>query len=142
MAPPRIVCNFLKEYEDQQAMIAGIKIARDLVTQPALAPYVKYEITPGEDIRTDDEILDFALRTGATVYHPVGACKMGPDGDAMAVVNPRLQVRGVSGLRVVDGSIMPPLVSGNTNAPIIMIAEKAAATMKEDAAGAPNAAAT
>lgn len=141
MAPPRIVCNFLKEYEDQQAMINGVKIARDLVTQPALAPYVKYEITPGEDIRTDDEILDFALRTGATVYHPVGACKMGPDGDAMAVVNPRLQVRGVSGLRVVDGSIMPQLVSGNTNAPIIMIAEKAAAMMKEDAAGAPNAAA-
>ena len=141
MAPPRIVCNFLKEYEDQQAMINGVKIARDLVTQPALAAYVKHEITPGEAIHTDDEILDFALRTGATVYHPVGACKMGPDGDAMAVVNPRLQVRGVSGLRVVDGSIMPQLVSGNTNAPIIMIAEKAAAMMREDAPSAPNAAA-
>jgi choline dehydrogenase len=141
MEPPRIVCNFLKEYEDQQAMINGVKIARDLVTQPALAAYVKHEITPGEAIRTDDEILDFALRTGATVYHPVGACKMGPDGDAMAVVNPRLQVRGVSGLRVVDGSIMPQLVSGNTNAPIIMIAEKAATMMREDAASAPNAAA-
>ncbi len=140
-APPRIVCNFLKEYEDQQAIIGGVKIARNLVTQPALAPYVKFEITPGKDVQSDDEILDFALRTGATVYHPVGACKMGPDGDAKAVVDPSLRVRGVSGLRVADGSIMPQLVSGNTNAPIIMIGEKAAAMMLEDADAAPAAAA-
>jgi choline dehydrogenase len=132
-AQPRIVCNFLKEYEDQQAMIGGLKIARRLVEQPALRPYVKFEITPGQDCRTDDELLDFALRTGATVYHPVGACKMGPDSDPTAVVDPRLKVRGISGLRVADGSIMPQLVSGNTNAPIIMIAEKAAAMMLEDA---------
>ena len=132
-AQPRIVCNFLKEYEDQQAMIGGLKIARRLVEQPALRPYVKFEITPGQDCQTDDELLDFALRTGATVYHPVGACKMGPDSDPTAVVDPRLKVRGISGLRVADGSIMPQLVSGNTNAPIIMIAEKAAAMMLEDA---------
>lgn len=130
--PPRIVCNFLKEYEDQQAMIGGLKIARQLVEQPALKPYVKFEITPGDDCQSDDELLDFALRTGATVYHPVGACKMGPEGDAGAVVDPRLRVYGVSGLRVADGSIMPQLVSGNTNAPIIMIGEKAAAMMLED----------
>lgn len=130
--PPRIVCNFLKEYEDQQAMIGGLKIARNLVEQPALKPYVKFEITPGDDCQSDDELLDFALRTGATVYHPVGACKMGPEGDAGAVVDPRLRVYGVSGLRVADGSIMPQLVSGNTNAPIIMIGEKAAAMMLED----------
>jgi choline dehydrogenase len=141
MAPPRIVCNFLKEYEDQQAMIGGLKIARELVMQPALAPYVKFEITPGDDCQSDDELLDFALRTGATVYHPVGACKMGPDGDRMAVVDPRLRVRGIEGLRVADGSIMPQLVSGNTNAPIIMIGEKAAAMMLEDAAATSRAAA-
>jgi choline dehydrogenase len=138
---PRIVCNFLKEYEDQQAMIGGLKIARDLAQKPALAPYVKFEITPGDSCQTDDELLDFALRSGATVYHPVGACKMGPDGDQMAVVDPRLRVRGISGLRVADGSIMPQLVSGNTNAPIIMIGEKAAAMMLEDAEVAPTAAA-
>lgn len=130
---PRIVCNFLKEYEDQQAMIGGLKIARQLVEQPALKPYVKFEITPGQDCQTDDELLDFALRTGATVYHPVGACKMGPEGDPMSVVDPRLKVKGISGLRVADGSVMPQLVSGNTNAPIIMIAEKAASMMLEDA---------
>ncbi len=130
---PRIVCNFLKEYEDQQAMIGGLKIARQLVEQPALKPYVKFEITPGKDCQTDDELLDFALRTGATVYHPVGACKMGPEGDPMSVVDPRLKVKGISGLRVADGSVMPQLVSGNTNAPIIMIAEKAASMMLEDA---------
>ena len=141
MAPPRIVCNFLKEYEDQQAMIAGIKIARNLVKQPALEDYVKFEITPGQDCRKDDEILDFALRTGATVYHPVGACKMGPEGDQNAVVNPRLQVYGISGLRVADASIMPQLVSGNTNAPAMMIGEKAAAMILEDQAKAPAAAA-
>jgi len=141
MAPPRILCNFLKEYEDQQAMIGGLKIARQLVEQPALKPYVKFEITPGDDCRTDDELLDFALRTGATVYHPVGACKMGPEGDRMAVVDPRLRVNGISGLRVADGSIMPQLVSGNTNAPIIMIGEKCAAMMLEDRDQAANAAA-
>lgn len=141
MAAPSIVCNFLKEYEDQQAMIAGIKIARALVEQPALKDYVKFEITPGEDCRTDDEILDFALRTGATVYHPVGACKMGPEGDRNAVVNPRLQVYGISGLRVADASIMPQLVSGNTNAPAMMIGEKAAAMILEEKAKAPTIAA-
>ena len=107
-----------------------MNIARRVVDAPALARYRDHELHPGEDVRTYDEILDFCRQSGATVYHPVGTCKMGSD--AAAVVDDRLRVRGLQGLRVADASIMPTLVSGNTNAAAIMIGEKGAAMILED----------
>ena len=128
---PAIKPNFLKEELDRETHVAGLKIARTILDSPALEPYRDSEIVPGPDCRTDDELLDHARRVGGTVFHPVGTCKMG--NDPMAVVDDRLRVSGIGGLRVVDASIMPRLVSGNTNAPVIMIAEKAADMIKEDA---------
>ena len=95
-----------------------------LMTAPALAPWNISEIAPGPALTTDDEILDWVKRAAETTYHPVGTCKMG--GDPMAVVDSQLRVHGITGLRVADASIMPTLMSGNTNAPSIMIGEKAA----------------
>ena len=128
---PVIKPNFLKEELDRETHVAGLKIARDILERPALDAYRDVEFVPGPDCRTDDELLDHARRVGGTVYHPVGTCKMG--NDPMAVVDDRLRVQGIGGLRIVDASIMPRLVSGNTNAPVIMIAEKAADMIKEDA---------
>ena len=105
-----------------------MRIARKLAQTDPLASYCVYEDRPGKDVKTDDEILDYVRTTGATIYHPVGTCKMGSD--PMAVVDAQLRVHGIEGLRVVDASIMPLLVSGNTNAPTIMVAEKAADMIK------------
>ena len=124
-AHPAIRPNYLHDPLDQQTAIAGLRWARDLAAQPALAQYIEHELEPGEALQSDEELLEFARETGGTIYHPVGTCKMGPDGDTMAVVDDQLRVRGVEGLRVVDASVMPRLVSGNTNAPTIAIAEKA-----------------
>ena len=124
-AHPAIRPNYLHDPLDQQTAVAGLRWARDLAAQPALAQYIEHELEPGEALQSDDELLEFARETGGTIYHPVGTCKMGPDGDTMAVVDDQLRVRGVDGLRVVDASVMPRLVSGNTNAPTIAIAEKA-----------------
>ena len=115
---------------DRAALVAGMGIARQVGAAPALAKYATEELYPGPAVQTDDEMLEFCRRTGGTVFHPVGTCKMGSD--ANAVVDERLRVHGVPGLRVADASIMPTLVSGNTNAPAIMIGEKAAAMVLED----------
>jgi choline dehydrogenase len=123
-AAPRIAPNFLHEAVDRETLVAALRIARELAAAQPLARFVEAEITPGPDIVSDAQLLDYAARTGATVYHPVGTCKMGSD--PMAVVDQELRVHGLQGLRVADASIMPRLVSGNTNAPVIMIAEKAA----------------
>jgi choline dehydrogenase len=139
MAPPAIRPNFLSVESDRQSLIGGMKIAREICSAPALAPYVGMEIEPGPHARSDDEILDYARQKGVTVYHPVGTAKMGQD--PMAVVDDRLRVHGIEALRVVDASVMPTLVSGNTNAPVMMIAEKAADMIRQDAkAGAARAA--
>ncbi len=129
-AAPAIRPNFLSEEVDRAALIEGIRIARRVAGAPSLARYAERELYPGEGVRSDDEILEYCRRTGSTVFHPVGTCKMG--GDANAVVDERLRVRGVAGLRVADASVMPTLVSGNTNAPTIMIGEKGAAMILED----------
>ena len=121
---PSIAPNYLSAALDQEVAVASLKIGRKIAEQPALAPYVDHELTPGPEAVTDEALLEFARMAGSTIYHPVGTCQMGHG--PLAVVDPQLRVIGVEGLRVVDASIMPRLVSGNTNAPTIMIAEKAA----------------
>ena len=131
--PPAIHPNYLATLVDQQTIVAGMKLSRQLAATKALSPFIVEELKPGPGYRTDEELLEQARNTATTIYHPVGTCKMGAD--EMAVVDPRLRVRGIGGLRVADASIMPTLVSGNTNAPAIMIGEKAAAMILEDAKG-------
>ncbi|MHA7900359.1 MAG: GMC family oxidoreductase [Henriciella sp.] len=130
---PAIRPNYLSDPLDQQTAVAGLRWARELAAQPALAKYIEHELEPGEALQSDEELLEFARETGGTIYHPVGTCKMGPDGDPMAVVDDQLRVRGVEALRVVDASVMPRLVSGNTNAPTIAIAEKASDMIRQAA---------
>ena len=119
-------------YDIRTVTVAGMRIVRDIMAAPALENVVGDEFAPGTDAQTDDELLDYVMKTAETTYHPVGTCKMGSD--PQAVVDDRLRVHGVEGLRVADASIMPTLTSGNTNAPSIMIGEKAASMVLEDAA--------
>ena len=130
-AEPAIRPNFLSAQTDRDATVAGMQIARKIVQNPKIAQYIAYENNPGDKVQSYDEWLDFARRTGQTTYHVVGTCKMGQD--PMAVVDECLRVRGIAGLRVIDASIMPTVTSGNTNAPTIMIAEKGADMIKQDA---------
>jgi choline dehydrogenase len=130
--PPAINFNFLSAPSDGEITARAVRIARSIMNAPAMAPLGLTEIAPGEALTTDDEILDWVRRAAETTYHPVGTCRMGSD--PTAVVDARLRVRGIDGLRVADASIMPTLTSGNTNAPSIMIGEKAADMVLADAA--------
>jgi len=126
---PAIIPNFLAEPADQRGVVAALRWARRIMAQPSLAPYFDHETTPGAQLQTDDELLAFARAAGSTGYHQTSTCAIGP------VVDERLRVKGVEGLRVVDASVMPRVVSGNTNAATIMIGEKGADMIRADARG-------
>jgi choline dehydrogenase len=130
-APPEIRINYLASETDRAAFIEGVKVLRKILAATALKPYVVEEAYPGSKVTSDEDILAFCSQTGSTVYHPTSTCRMG--NDPLAVVDQRLRVRGIAALRVVDASVMPDLMSGNTNAPTIMIAEKASDMILEDA---------
>jgi choline dehydrogenase len=130
-APPEIRINYLATETDRAAFIDGIHILRKILAAPALKSYCVEEVYPGAKVASDEDLLDFCRKTGSTVYHPTSTCRMG--NDSLAVVDQRLRVRSIEGLRVVDASVMPDLMSGNTNAPTIMIAEKASDMILEDA---------
>jgi choline dehydrogenase len=137
---PAVLFDYLRTDYDIQAALFGIRLVRKIAAQPALQPYVVNELSPGSEITTDDDLLDFIRRTGVSNQHPTSSCAMG--NGPTTVVDPRLRVHGIAGLRVADASIMPVVVGGNTNAPTIMIGEKAATMILEDTrAGAPSLAA-
>ena len=129
---PDIHPCYLANEHDCQVAIDGIKVARCIADAPALKPHIIDEYVPGRQFETDEQLLETARRFSQTIYHPTSTCKMGPKDDDMAVVDERLKVRGIQNLRVIDASIMPEIVSGNTNAPTIMIAEKGADMIIED----------
>ena len=127
---PEMQPNYLSTELDRRTAVAGVRAARAIAASAAMRPYVKREVKPGPQAGSDTELLEFCRNTGATIFHPTGTCRMGVD--PLAVVDPRLRVNGVSGLRVIDCSVMPTLVSGNTNAPAVMLAEKAVDLIRED----------
>ena len=134
--PPAIQPRYLSSRSDRDTIVAGMKLLRRIMSQPAMRRYIAEERAPDPRCTSDAELLAFARATGTTVFHPTSTCRMGPD--PAAVVDERLRVRGIERLRVVDGSVMPTVVSGNTNAAVVMIAEKGADMILQDAAaGAP-----
>jgi choline dehydrogenase len=128
--PPSMCPRYLSTETDRRCAIAGIRLARALAATEALKPYIAAEYRPGAQAQSDEDLLEFARNYGATIFHPSGTCKMG--GDPMAVIDDRLRVHGLEALRVVDCSVMPTLVSGNTHAPVVMIAEKASDLILEE----------
>ena len=137
LAPPEITFGFLGSDYDMQAMVSAIRLARRIAGQPAMRSYAVEEIVPGPRVESDADVETFVRQTGVTNHHPSSSCAMGVGSNT--VVDPRLRVHGIGGLRVADASIMPSVVAGNTNAPSIMIGEKAAAMILEDAATSPTA---
>jgi len=131
---PIIRPNYMSAENDVRVVVEGVRQARKIFSQPAFQPYSVGETLPGREIQSDDEIADFARQTGNTIYHPVGVCKMGPEDDKMAVVDPQLKVRGIQGLRVIDASVMPAVTTANTNSTAIMIGEKGSDMLLADAA--------
>jgi choline dehydrogenase len=129
--PPAIQPRYLSAQKDRETVVAGMKLLRRIMSEPAMRRYIAEERLPDPSCTSDDDLLAFARETGTTVFHPTSTCRMGSDGTA--VVDERLRVRGIERLRVVDGSIMPSLVSGNTNAAVVMIGEKGADMILEDA---------
>ncbi len=123
---PAIAPNYLSTAEDRQVAADSLRVTRRIVAQPALQKYRPEEWKPGPQYQTDEELARLAGDIATTIFHPVGTTKMGRDDDPMAVLDSRLQVRGVAGLRVVDAGAMPTITSGNTNSPTLMMAEKAA----------------
>ncbi len=123
---PLIAPRYLATDGDRRVAAESLRLTRRIVAQPALARFAPTEIRPGAQFESDEDLAKLAGDIGTTIFHPVGTCKMGHDDDRMAVLNARLAVRGVAGLVVADASVMPRITSGNTNAPTLMIAERAA----------------
>jgi choline dehydrogenase len=134
---PLIQPNYLAAETDQKVILAGMKLSRRLMASEALKPYIEFEAYPGADVQGVDELMQIARERGGTTYHLMGTCRMGPDSDPTAVVNDQLQVKGVQGLRVVDASIMPTMLSANLNAGVMMIADKASDMILGNAPMAP-----
>ncbi|RIX78144.1 GMC family oxidoreductase [Acidovorax cavernicola] len=134
LAPPSIRPRYLSHEADRTLAVQLVRKMREIAAAPPLARYLAQEHEPGHALASDAQLLDWVRRRGGSIFHPVGTCAMGPAADDDAVVDARLRVHGLQGLRVVDGSVMPRLVSGNTNAPIIMIAERASDLVRQDLA--------
>jgi choline dehydrogenase len=132
LAAPAIRPNYLSTEADRKIAADSLRLTRRIAAQQALARYQPEEFLPGPEFQSDEELARAAGDVGTTIFHPVGTCKMGPDSDASAVVDARLRLRGVDGLRVVDASIMPTITSGNTNSPTVMIAERGSDMIRED----------
>ena len=132
---PAIAPNYLSTPEDRQIAAESLRLTRRIMGQPAFARHAPREVRPGTQYQSDDELARLAGDIATTIFHPVGTCRMGRADDALAVVDPRLRLRGVDGLRVVDAGVMPTITSGNTNSPVLMIAERAAEWMIEAARG-------
>jgi choline dehydrogenase-like flavoprotein len=130
--PPVIVTNYLSTPEDKRVAVDAIRVARRIAAAPPLARYRPEEFKPGAELQSDAELIKAAGDIGTTIFHPVGTARMGADSDPLAVVDSHLRVRGIEGLRVVDASVMPHITSGNTAAPTMMIAEKAAEMILDD----------
>jgi choline dehydrogenase len=128
---PAIAPNYLSTDEDRQIAADSLRLTRRIAAQPALAPYSPEEWKPGVQYQSDEDLARLAGDIATTIFHPVGTTQMGRDGDPMAVLDARLRVRGIDSLRVVDAGAMPTITSGNTNSPTLMMAEKAAAWVRE-----------